>query len=105
MKVDMVSSLAPGSISPNKGVGSPRASHVQQTGGSDPVGVSASGANVQTKPTGTVSGHGGLTNAERAFFAKLFPDSKSQINAHATTYSPGGNRSPVELGQIINRKV
>jgi hypothetical protein len=48
--------------------------------------------------------HNGLTSAERAFFAKLFPDSSAQIKSHAT-YSPNGIRSSVEPGQIINRKV
>jgi hypothetical protein len=45
----------------------------------------------------------GLTGAERAFFAKLFPGSGSQISAHKT-YSPAGMSSTVELGQIVNRK-
>lgn len=53
---------------------------------------------------GAVSSHGGLTSAERAFFAKLFPESSSQIHAHST-YSPNGVHSLVEPGQIINRKV
>ena len=48
--------------------------------------------------------HGGLTNAERAFFAKLFPESSSQIHAHST-YSPNGIHSSMEPGKIINRKV
>lgn len=52
---------------------------------------------------GTTSTQNGLTSAERAFFAKLFPDSSSQINSH-TTYSPNGIHSSVELGQIVNRK-
>ncbi|MFZ1081937.1 MAG: hypothetical protein WAO19_08425 [Candidatus Kryptoniota bacterium] len=46
----------------------------------------------------------GLSNAERAYFAQLFPDSLSQINSHGT-YSTAGVNSYVELGQIINRKV
>lgn len=50
------------------------------------------------------SSHSGLTNAERAFFAKLFPESSSQIHTHST-YSPSGVHSTVEPGQIINRKV
>ena len=53
---------------------------------------------------GASSAHNGLTSAERAFFAKLFPDSSSQINSHST-YSPKGIHSSVEPGQIINRKV
>ncbi len=53
---------------------------------------------------GTSVSHGGLTNAERAFFAKLFPESSSQIHAHST-YSPTGIHASVEPGQIINRKV
>ncbi|MCL5268219.1 MAG: hypothetical protein M1469_08975 [Bacteroidetes bacterium] len=50
-----------------------------------------------------VSPHTGLTSAERAFFAKLFPDSISQINSHKT-YSPNGIKASIEPGQIINRK-
>lgn len=46
----------------------------------------------------------GLTGAERAFFAKLFPESSLQINTHST-YSQNGVQSSVQLGQIINRKV
>ncbi|MGO9481928.1 MAG: hypothetical protein ACLP05_09135 [Candidatus Kryptoniota bacterium] len=46
----------------------------------------------------------GLTSAERAYFAKLFPDSLSQISSH-NTYSPTGLNSSLELGQMINRKV
>ncbi len=48
--------------------------------------------------------HEGLSHAERAFFAKLFPDASSRINSHSTSYSAGGPRPTVELGQIINRK-
>ena len=45
----------------------------------------------------------GLTGAERAYFAQLFPGSTGQISSHKT-YSPAGINAPVELGQIINRK-
>ena len=45
----------------------------------------------------------GLTGAEKAFFAKLFPGSGAQISAHKT-YSPAGMNSTVELGQLVNRK-
>jgi hypothetical protein len=53
---------------------------------------------------GAALSHNGLTSAEHAFFAKLFPEISSQKNAHAT-YSPNGVHSSVETGQIINRKV
>ena len=55
-------------------------------------------------PAGAPSAHNGLTSAERAFFAQLFPESSSQIHAHST-YSPSGIQSSVAPGQIINRKV
>jgi len=45
----------------------------------------------------------GLTGAERAFFAKLFPGSVHQM-AVRETYSPAGMNPQVDLGQIINRK-
>jgi len=45
----------------------------------------------------------GLTGAERAFFAKLFPGSVLQISTHKT-YSLSGLNATVELGQIVNRK-
>jgi len=56
------------------------------------------------RPASNTSSTTGLTNAERAYFAKLFPDSVSQINSHKT-YSPSGINSSIDLGQIINRKV
>lgn len=56
----------------------------------------------QGQSTG-ISSHTGLTSAERAFFAKLFPDSISQISSHKT-YSPNGIKASIEPGQIINRK-
>ncbi len=71
---------------------------------------SAAGGNQTAAPqkasgqTAGVSSHTGLTSAERAFFARLFPDSVSQINSHKT-YSPSGIQNSVEPGQIINRKV
>ncbi|HUI29746.1 MAG TPA: hypothetical protein VLX91_05980 [Candidatus Acidoferrales bacterium] len=45
----------------------------------------------------------GLTGAERAYFAGLFPGSVLQINTHKT-YSPTGISAMVEPGQIVNRK-
>jgi hypothetical protein len=54
---------------------------------------------------------GGLTSAERAYFASLFPSSSEQINAHnpaglrGEAYSARGIHASVETGQIINRKV
>ncbi len=53
---------------------------------------------------GSIAPHNGLTSAERAFFAQLFPNSTSQISSHKT-YSPNGLKASVEPGQIINRKV
>ncbi len=58
---------------------------------------------MQAAPNTSVS-HNGLTTAERAFFAKLFPDLSQQAGT-SSTYSPSGIRSSVEPGQIINRKV
>ncbi len=54
-------------------------------------------------PTEVAPPDNGLTGAERAFFSRLFPGSAHQIGAH-NTYTPTGFSTPVELGQIVNRK-
>ncbi len=96
MKIDSISNLTY----------SPNIAHREPIGG-------AKNTAPEQKPqeaASAVSHHNGLTSAERAFFAKLFPDSSSQISSHLPvnidkTYSPNGIHSSVELGQIINRKV
>lgn len=57
----------------------------------------------QNLKTQAPTSESGLTGAERAFFAKLFPGSSVQITSHKT-YSPAGFKTSVELGQIVNRK-
>ena len=92
MKIDSVSNLGLSPISQREPAKASKAAAPEQ----------------KTQSAGAAGGaalsHNGLTTAERAFFAKLFPDSSSQINSHST-YSPNGVRSSVEPGQIINRKV
>lgn len=46
----------------------------------------------------------GLTNAERAMFANLFPDHVKLINGY-NSYNAKGVKFDVEPGQLINRKV
>lgn len=90
MKIDSVSSMGYSPVSQSRGpVNTPKATAPQQKAAADPA----------ASPS-----HNGLTGAERAFFAKLFPESSKQIHAHSI-YSPNGVHSSVEPGQIINRKV
>ena len=113
MKVDSVSNLALSQdISQKNSVGNSRLSRSGQTAKVSSVDTTHSGTGAYPVLSTSASSvgnsseiHNGLSSAERAFFAKLFPDASSRINAHSTTYSPGGVQSPVELGQIINRKV
>jgi hypothetical protein len=57
----------------------------------------------KTQQTPIAPPEDGLTGAERAFFAKLFPGSVHQIGPRET-YTPVGMNAQVELGQIVNRK-
>jgi hypothetical protein len=77
---------------------------ISQTGNLRPQSQISGIQNQNTMGTEGISSTTGLTSAERAFFAKLFPNAASEINSHVT-YSPVGVNSSVELGQIINRKV
>lgn len=76
---------------------------ISQRGPAKSTKLAAPAQKTQTPAAGPQK-HAGLTTAERAFFAKLFPESSSQIHAHST-YSPNGVHSSIEPGQIINRKV
>ena len=97
MKVDSLSNIGytPAAIQRNPAAGSVSGAQAARTADS----AKANGIN------------GGLTSAERAYFASLFPSSSEQINSHSPggsvgeTYSPRGLRSSVETGQIVNRKV
>ncbi len=89
MKVNSVSNFGYSPISPKESGMSAKAAPHQEKG-----------ATVGAAP----QNHNGLTSAERAFFAKLFPDASSQINSHKT-YSAKGVHSVVEPGQLVNRKV
>lgn len=89
MKIDSISNIGYSPVSQKE------PSRAQKMSGNDQMTQISSGA---------PSTHNGLTSAERAFFAQLFPESSLQIHAHST-YSPSGVHSSVAPGQIINRKV
>ncbi len=90
MKIDSISNMGYSPISQSRGAANtPKAAAPQQKAAAGPA----------ASPS-----HTGLTGAERAFFAKLFPESSLQIHAHSI-YSPHGVQSSIEPGQIINRKV
>ncbi len=44
-----------------------------------------------------------VTNDEKQFFTKLFPEATSAIQSYAG-YTPGGAKKPVALGTIIDIK-
>ncbi len=84
---------------------------ISNPGYTQEIGSSGRGANVrqvaqnqnQRTQMNTVSPDNGLSGAERAFFAKLFPGSSVQSNP-PKTYSATGFNASVNLGQIVNRK-
>ena len=90
MKIDSISGMGYSPVSQSRGpVNTQKAAAPEQKAAAGPAAAAS---------------HNGLTGAERAFFAKLFPESSLQIHAHSV-YSPNGVHSSVEPGQIINRKV
>ena len=87
MKIDSISSSTYTSNAANSG----RTANVKSVSGKD-IGKG-----------GHLSSQTGLTIAEQAYFAKLFPGAATQSNSQKT-YSPSGVSQLVELGQIVNRK-
>jgi len=87
MKIDSVSNMA----------------YTQDISGRSPAAGAHQASQFKSEQPEIAPADNGLTGAEKAFFAKLFPGSVGQVNAQRT-YSPVGINPKVDLGQIVNRK-
>ena len=106
MKIDSISNSIGGYPAIGGGAGLSHAKSISSTANSPLSDSSIQGIKMAQpgRMASSPSPSGGLTSAERAYFAKLFPDLTRQISSQRT-YSQGGANSSMDLGQIINTKV